>query len=560
MQRRSERKQKTCDGGITLFLALTLTIILSLIFSLLEAARVQAFARSARRDLQLRLESAFGRYHIPMWENYHMLFLDGNDEKGQLNLSALEGIIMEEADLEQKEKGFYQISLKNVEIKKYALATDQKGKFFREQACSTVKEQLAEHAADAIKEILRQGEELEKDSHEAEEKWKLAQEAAEEAKEAAEAAEKAGEGETAQAAEEAGEGETAQTAEEAGKGETAQTAGEAGKGKTTATGGADSFQGAAEEASQGAENTGKDSFSEKALPENPMDFVSLWKKSPVLTFVVENPSQISGKSISQKDSIQNRKKEAGNLEKETKEKLEKLWLIQYLNTYFSCQGGVGTGGCSSHALDYELEYCIGGKDTDSQNLEQAVIRLLLIREAGNFSTIMQDSGKQALALEMAAAAVGFTGIPPLIQAVQIGILLAWSYMESILDVRHLLAGGKVPLIKEVSEWQSDVSLGQKALEKGTKQQEERGLDYREYLQILLLSVKEDTLVCRAMDVMEQNIRLLPGEEKFSMDHMIQGIEAESVSEADSMFLGLITSVKVKNGMYLFDSNAQLFYQ
>lgn len=501
MQRKSERKRNTCEGSITLFLALTLTIILSLIFSLLEAARVQALVKIARRDLQLRLESAFGRYHVPMWDNYHMLFLDGKDAKGQFNLSVLEGILMEEASLEQKERGFYQISLKNIEIEKYALATDQKGKFFREQACRAMKEKLAAQTADRIKGILKQGEVLEKDSHEAEEKWKQAQEAAEKAKEAAEAAKKDGEGEAAKTAREA----------------------------------------------------------EKKLPENPMDFVSLWKKSPILTLVVENSSQISPKSISQKNSIQNRKLETGNLEKAGKETLEKLWLIQYLNTYFSCQSGAGAGGGDSHALDYELEYCIGGKETDSQNLEQAVNRLLLLREAGNFATIMQDSGKQALAMEIAAAAVGFTGLPPLIQAVQVGILLGWSYMESILDVRHLLAGGKVPLIKEVSQWQSDVSLGQKALEQDTKQ-EEQGLDYREYLQILLLSVKEDTLVYRAMDVMEQNIRLLPGEETFAMDHMIQGVEAETVSGADSMFLGLITSGREQDGMYHFNSEYQIFYE
>ena len=152
---------------------------------------------------------------------------------------------------------------------------------------------------------------MEKDSHKAKEKWKQAQEAAEKAKEAAEAAKKDGEGEAAKTAREA----------------------------------------------------------EKKLPENPMDFVSLWKKSPILTLVVENSSQISPKSISQKNSIQNRKLETGNLEKAGKETLEKLWLIQYLNTYFSCQSGAGAGGGDSHALDYELEYCIGGKETDSQNLE-----------------------------------------------------------------------------------------------------------------------------------------------------------------------------------------------
>lgn len=517
MQRKSEERLRTCSGSITLFLALTLTLILSLIFSLLEAARMQALALIAQRDLQLRLESLFGSYHVPMWENYHMLFLDGNDGKGQFNLSVLEGIMMEEDALEQKEKGFYQISLENVEIDQFALATDQKGKLFKEQACRAMKEQLAEYAADTVRELLNQGENLEKDCKETEEKWKLAQEAAEKA---AKSVEK----------------EKTEDSEEINGG-----------------------GGGAKEEKEGAEKSGPDVPSEQALPENPMDFVKMWKKSPVLALVVENPSEISGKGISLENNVQNRKKETGNLRRTGNEKLEKLWFLQYLNAYFSCQAGSGTKGCSSHALDYELEYCIGGKGTDRQNLEQTVKKLLLLREAGNFATIIQDSGKQALALEMATAAVGFTGIPPLIQAVQIGILLSWSYIESVLDVRCLLAGGKVPLIKEASEWKSDVSLGQKALEENTGQQEERGFDYREYLQILLLSVKEDLLVARAMDIMEQNIRMLPGEDNFSMDHMIQGMEAETVSGADSMFLGLITSVKMKDGMYHFSSRWQFFY-
>ncbi len=198
-------------------------------------------------------------------------------------------------------------------------------------------------------------------------------------------------------------------------------------------------------------------------------------------------------------------------------------------------------GSSEHALDYELEYCVSGKSSDQENLEKAVHKLLLVREAGNFTTILQDGKKRALAMEIATAAVGFTGIVPLIQAVQIGILLAWSYLESILDVRCLLSGGSVALVKSVTDWKSDVSLG----EEGLKQQKEEegqdeGLNYREYLQLLLLLVQEESLVCRAMDVMEQNIRLK--KPAFRMDHQIYGMR---------LFWGLITGVKDKNGMYHF---------
>ncbi len=193
---------------------------------------------------------------------------------------------------------------------------------------------------------------------------------------------------------------------------------------------------------------------------------------------------------------------------------------------------------------------MSGKSSDQENLEKAVHKLLLVREAGNFTTILQDGKKRALAMEIATAAVGFTGIVPLIQAVQIGILLAWSYLESILDVRCLLSGGSVALVKSVTDWKSDVSLG----EEGLKQQKEEegqdeGLNYREYLQLLLLLVQEESLVCRAMDVMEQNIRLK--KPAFRMDHQIYGMRLEGLYNARPMFWGLITGVKDKNGMYHF---------
>ena len=172
---------------------------------------------------------------------------------------------------------------------------------------------------------------------------------------------------------------------------------------------------------------------------------------------------------------------------------------------------------------------------------------------------MQDGKKQALAMEIAAAAVGFTGVPPLIQAVQIGILLAWSYIESILDVRCLLAGGSVPLVKQITDWKSDVALGEEILKEKkeqTKSQKE-GLDYREYLQILLLLVKEKTLVQRAMDVVEQNIRKI--EPAFRMNHQIHGMQLEGLYSARPLFLGFVTGVKRKAGDYHFRESHLDFY-
>ena len=166
---------------------------------------------------------------------------------------------------------------------------------------------------------------------------------------------------------------------------------------------------------------------------------------------------------------------------------------------------------------------------------------------------MQDAKKQALAMEIATAAVGFTGLAPVIQAVQIGILLAWSYVESILDVRCLLSGGRIALVKAVSDWKSDVSLGEKALteKSGETKHEEEGLNYREYLQILLV------LAYRAMDIVERNVALQ--KPSFRMDHQIHCAQMEAVYSAQPLFLSFVTFQKEKDGIFHFWAEGDVTY-
>ena len=147
----------------------------------------------------------------------------------------------------------------------------------------------------------------------------------------------------------------------------------------------------------------------------------------------------------------------------------------------------------------------------------------------------------------------------LIQAVQIGILLAWSYIESILDLRCLLSGGKIPLVKQTSEWKSDISLGEEVLveKKEKTDSQDKGLSYREYLQLLLLLVGEEVLTYRAMDVIEQNIRLQ--QPRFRFDHQLYGMQMEGLYASKSLFLGLITVVNTKDGAYHFRESRSYSY-
>lgn len=522
------------DGSITLFLALVLMLVFSFLFSLLEAARVQGLAQIARRSLLLELESAFGEYQTELWEDYRLLFLDGSNEAGELDLALMEGHRIEEAALEQKGASFYQMALRDLEITGYTLATDDAGAAFEKQACLAIQRQLAAGAAEALQGKLGKGREVAEEGQSLKEQWDAAKDAM---------------GEADELKKEAGKGKFPDGEE---KGQNKAEFPEEGKEKE---------QNKAEFPEEGKEQE-KARFpdgAKKNLPENPVKSVDLLKKSAILSVVVENPSEISGKAIPLQGTLKYRTRAEGNLKSPKGGALDKMWFLQYLDYYFSCKTDSGKGGSAEHALDYELEYCVAGKSSDRENLEKTVKKLLLIREAGNFATIMQDGKKQALALEIATAAVGFTGIPVLIQAVQIGILLAWSYIESILDVRCLLSGGKVALVKKITDWKSDVSLGQKVLEEKEEKAKNQkdGWSYREYLQILLLLVKEETLVYRAMDVVEQNMALQTS--SFRMDHQIHGIRAEGLYSAEPLFLGLITAVKVKDGTYHFRESRSYSY-
>lgn len=44
-------------------------------------------------------------------------------------------------------------------------------------------------------------------------------------------------------------------------------------------------------------------------------------------------------------------------------------------------------------------------------------------------------------------------IPPAVVVIEGALILCWAFAESILDVRELFAGGKVPLTKNASNWQ-----------------------------------------------------------------------------------------------------------
>ena len=108
-------------------------------------------------------------------------------------------------------------------------------------------------------------------------------------------------------------------------------------------------------------------------------------------------------------------------------------------------------------MDYELEYILAGKESDKENLESVVKKLLLLRFVPNYAYIQTDSAMKAEAEAAAATLCTLLAVPPITEAAAQGILLAWAYGESIMDLRSLLKGNRVPLVKSKESWQLQFS-------------------------------------------------------------------------------------------------------
>ena len=76
--------------------------------------------------------------------------------------------------------------------------------------------------------------------------------------------------------------------------------------------------------------------------------------------------------------------------------------------------------------------------------------------------LMSNEAKKAEIKLVAAAACTLIALPALTPLLESAILLAWAYAESVYDVRSLLAGGKVPLLKDDGSWHYSLTAALRA--------------------------------------------------------------------------------------------------
>jgi len=294
--------------------------------------------------------------------------------------------------------------------------------------------------------------------------------------------------------------------------------------------------------------------------DDPIDTYKDFKKmlaKGILAQVIADTNGLSDESIDLQARVSSRTLRTGIQPDVTEVDITtKLLYVQYLMETYQ-RYGVDKG---HDGLKYEAEYVLCGKESDKENLASTVEKLLLLREAENYIAIMGDSGKVAQAASLATAIGGVSLNPAVIEALKFAIIGVWAYIESILDLRLLLDGGKVPVVKTKEQWTSDVMHLAGVFSTDFKAKDSTaGLSYEDYLRILLTAEGEKKLGLRSCDVIENALNTQPDYESCRLDTMICEASLCTKYHADSMFFSYVSVSGVGRDFYEFTQKTSIAY-
>ena len=468
---------------LTIYLAMLLTVLLALVMALLAGVQKNTIRTEEEFALNTAGYSALAEYDRELLEQYDLFFIDASYGSRKPDIEEIGGHIKKYANKNLEDINLFNSRMTLVGIQDAEIATDQNGAVLKQQIINYEKNYFGMESLEKL--FAQQGLYGEQDSK----KEQLLKKRDENAEKLASAKPPVKTVEKVRYNEETGETETYEEEEE--------------------------------------------------VPiEDPAAYVNELRKGGILNLLIDDFSKISAKNVCLEEYVSYRGallQGTGILQEKTKETSfftkseEKILLTAYISQKYGCYGKEKENA----ALNYQVEYLLGKKGSDMENLKEAAEKLLLIREASNAAYLYGDAAKRAEIAAMAASVSAVALAPYLQPLLETSILFAWAYIESIQDVKQLLAGGKIPLIKSAADWRTDLSSilqfeGISSNMEGTK-----GLSYEQYLSMLLLFEKEETLLFSMMDVMEMDIRKTVYHENFRMDGCVSGFRAAAKFEDDS---------------------------
>ena len=230
-------------------------------------------------------------------------------------------------------------------------------------------------------------------------------------------------------------------------------------------------------------------------------------------------------------------------------KLDGAMFSLYSADHFNSYVDNGDSENKEKVLDYEMEYLLGGKDSDKENLIIAINKLVALREATNMIAILSNADKISEVRTLAMSTFGLTGIPAVVLLGEVLIIAAWGYAESVMDIRNLLKGGRCKLIKSSADFNLSLAnigsiikgnYGEHADTNGTILD---GFNYEEFLELLIYATSNKDKYYRAMDIIELDVRRdVPD---FKMSNCITGTKINVEYKLKSLFIGEKTVKKFK---------------
>ena len=464
-------------GSITLFLALILSLLLSLVCTSIESVRMASARTQILNSMDIGLYSVFGQYDRKLLEEYDLFALDGSMGGGQLNLAKICD------NLESYMKPVLKQNSQKLELHQsgltgYRLLTDECGEVFYQQIVQYMQETLG---SQGVQLLLNKMSDRERKTEEADLKAKQA-----------------------------------------------ETGGSIDRYDSEMNQASQKSRQAAQEAENRQQQEGQ--ISTQPAPtqpqaDNPISIIKRIMKMGILELVLPPVREISTRTVSKDTMVSGRQLQQGMEMPDgvtadssyTSGVLFQQYLMNHLGNYTDP---------SKESLAYQMEYVFGGRDNDIDNLKSVASKLLFIREGVNFACLMADNVKRTEAQALAAAIASGFLVPPAAVVIESALLLCWAFAESVLDVRELFAGGKIPLVKTSADWQISLSNLSSLMEglDSMRKNNEHGLSYEDYLQVLILPVSKEKKVMRAMDMIEDAIRK-KGRANFYMDSCVVALEA-----------------------------------
>ena len=147
-------------GSITVFSALCMSFVFSALFVLLEAARFYGLSQYADWKGRQGVECVAAEYQPYLWEEFHLLMLDGGYSTDFFEIGNVTGRMKEKLDENLNQKNFgwqfpdmnlFQMETSHIYEPKYLLVTDADGEVLLDMISAYMKKNLPREAAEEIR-------------------------------------------------------------------------------------------------------------------------------------------------------------------------------------------------------------------------------------------------------------------------------------------------------------------------------------------------------------------------------------------------------------------------